>query len=773
MDVIKITLAFLLLLIVPMQILAEPPPPDRTVWERVDIVPMPKRIRLTGRHLSLEKGVIILGKNPSEQDRIGAKWINDHIIKKGGKVLPVVTDDRLTGDETLKIYVGTRNTNAVIDEAVRQKLFKLGPENPGKQGYIIQPRNKGAVIDIFLGGADPIGALYACVTLAGLLEKKADTIVLRETEIIDWPDYPIVTHGWNLANPELQNLGNKVRWAGDNCPNKLREEYLLRVKKYLDQLLGWKISCFKVADVRKWRNLSTKFMATYHEITDYAKARGVHSLYYAFRPFVGFRDELPEAPELCLTGTGRERYKGYVRCWSMDEERRKNARRIAKFAKAAGITDLGFHDTDEGGYLNPARWNNRCEVCRKRWGDDYAAATLNKHRIYYDEIKKIYPDCRIHFTLYPYNISLLTEKTAEQHNAHRYGPSSSVPEVVRQLRERFTDFWTRQARVLPPDVTFCIRENIPINVILFQELTDPHGTFIWYLVGSKQWRTFFDRSPSWAPTFYSDRNDLMFAVSMESFIPLKALAVREYAWNINTPGVEPWNKLPDEEWWKSAEAKGEIYTIVLPHIVRNLFGCRAAPELTKVLSFNMAMNHIFDYEPTIKRLTPMLKAYDKWNWQAEQAEKGCDILDKLFERFVESGDKLGMTDYAARRFIYIREVFHCSKWMARAKAENMHALELAKARKLEEASVAIRLGLETVVKARIDMKQLLEERPEDPIYNFKTKPNKPQPHWQVYTPGNHVDYDIVEKLLESTKKELTSFAAAGDLPARALKSLAR
>ena len=766
-------LVILALLVLPIQTLAVSLPPDRTVWEEVDIVPMPKRIRLTGRHLLLQKGVIVIGKNHSEQDRIGANWINDHIIQKGGKALPVITDDRLPDDAALKIYVGTRNTNAVIDDAVRQKLFELGPDIPGAQGYVIQPRNNGVAIDILMGGADPIGALYACVTLAGLLEKDGNTVVLREAKIVDWPDYQLITHGWNLENPELQNLGNRVRWAGEKCPEELREKYLRMMKKYLDQLLGWKISCFKVSDVRYWRNLSQKFMATYHEITDYAKARGIHSLYYAFKPFAGLRKELPDTPERCLTSTGRKQYKKYVRCWSMDERRRENARRIGSFAKAVGITDIGFHDTDTGGYLNPARWNDRCEICRRRWGNDYTAATLNKHRIFYEEIKKVYPDCRIHFTLYPYNISILTQKTAEQHYADRYGPSPSVPEVARQLREQFTDFWIRQAKGLPADVTFVIRENVPINVERFQKLTDQHGTFIWYLVGSKQWRTFFDRSPSWAPNFYSGRGDLMFTVSMESFIPLKALAVREYCWNVKTPGVEAWNKLPDDEWWKNAEAKGKIYTTVLPHIVRNLFGRRAAPELTKVFSLNMAMNHIFNYEPTGKRLTPVLKTYDKWNWQAEQAEKGCDILDKLFERFVKSGDNLGMTDYAARRFIYIREVFHCSKWMARAKAENIHARELAKERKLEEARAAVQHGFETVVKGHEDMKRLLAERPEDPIYNVKTKPNKSPPSWQVYTPGNHVNFDYVEKLLETTKKELTSIVAARDLPLKALKSLSR
>jgi len=764
----EIILGVLLALFVPRLAHAEPPPPDRSVWEQVDIIPMPKRIRLTGRRLPLSEAVIVLGAKPSEQDRIGAKWINDHVVETGGKALPVLTSG--AGDAPVRIIVGTRRTCPAIEEAAAAKLFRLGPGVPGKHGYVIQPRRSGRGTDLLLGGADPVGALYACVTLAGLLDKDG-SVVVREAEVVDWPDYLTSTEGWNLMHPEFDDLANRVRWAGDNCPEELKQEYLRAMKEHLDRLLGWKVSCFRV-DSRR-RDLSPKYLETFHEVTAYAKARGIHSLIYALKPFVGLRSDFPDAPVRCLTGTGRPRYKEYIRCWSMDEERRKTAAMVGRFVKAAGLTDVGFHDSDTGGFLNPARWEDRCEVCRKRWGDDFAAATVNKHRIYYEEIKKIAPDCRIHFTLYPYNISVLTQEGAERYQIERYGPGPSVPLVAKRLRERFTDFWVRVAKGLPGDVTFCIRENVPENVRRFHELTDPHGTFIWYLVGSKQWRTFFDASPSWAPTFHSGRDDVMFTVSMEFFLPLKALAVREYTWNVKAPGASGWPGTPAEEWWRNAEPKGELYAVVLPHIVRNFFGRRAAPELTKALSLNMAMNHICDYEPTRKPLLPVLTTYEKWRWQAEQAEKGCEILDGLFKRFEESGDRLGMTKYAARRFIYIREVFHCCKWMARAKACNMHARELAKAGKLEEARAAVRLGRETIAKARGDMKRLVAQRPEDPIYNADLDHRKRPPFWKMYTPGNRVDYDVPERMLAETENELTSLAAAGELPAGALEILAK
>ncbi|MEW6355170.1 MAG: glycoside hydrolase family 20 zincin-like fold domain-containing protein [Planctomycetota bacterium] len=750
---------------------AEPPPPDRSVWEQVDIIPMPKRIRLTGQRLPLANAVIVVGENPSEQDQIGAQWINEHIVAKGGKALTVTTEAKAEGNAPLRIVIGTRDTCKAVGEAAKAGVFKLGPDVPGKQGYVIHPRKRDGGADLLLGGADPVGALYACVTFAGLLDKEGNNVVVREAEVVDWPDYRICTEGWNLYNVEVQDAADRARWSRSNISEESKQAYLRAMRAHIDRLLEWKISCFKADDLRYWNKLSPEFLAVYKEITSYAKARGIHSLYYALPPAVGFREDLPDAPVRCLTGVGRDRYTDLVRCWSMDEERRPYARRIGEFAKAAGLTDIGFHDWDTGAYLSPAQWEERCDVCRKRWGDDFAAATINKHRILYEEIKKVYPDVWIHFTLYPYGISILTQQAAEAYHINRYGPGPSVPETARRLRERYTEFWKQVTKGLPPDVTFCIRENIPENVRIFHELTKPHGTFIWYLAGSKYWRPFFDVSPCWAPTFYSGRDDVMFTVSMETFVPLKGLAVREYTWNTKAPGATGWSTLPDEEWWQNGEPKGEIYSVILPHIVRNLFGRAAAPELTEALSLNMATNHIFDFEFTGKTLPLVLTTYEKWKWQADLAEKGCALVDQVFKRFAESKDRLGMSDYAARRFIYIREVFHSSKWMAQAKMHNIHARELAKAGKLDDAREAIRLGKQAVAEGRGDMERLLAQRPDDPVYNAKPKDPKRPPYWKMFTPGNRVDFDVPAKMLAQTEKELTSLAAAGDLPERALQML--
>ena len=348
---------------------ADPPRTDLAAWKQVDVVPMPKRIRLTDRLLPVAKAVIVLGEEPSEQDTIGAKWINDKIVHKGAIALPIVTEGAQSGDAELRIFVGTRGTCAAIDQAVREGLFTLRPGVPGKRGYVIEPRATEDGTDLLLGGADSIGALYACVTLAGLLEGEGNRVVIREAEIVDWPDYAAVTHGINLLFPEIGELGRRLRWAV--TPSEKQEaEYLRVMKEHLDRLLERKYSCFKVDKYaigpRYWRKLSPEFLTTYRKVTDYAKARGIRSLVYALHPCVGLRSELPDVPQRCLTGIGRDSYEHYVRCWSMDDERRDNAARLGKFLQAAGITDAGFHDWDTGAFLSPANTTACPRRCSRR-----------------------------------------------------------------------------------------------------------------------------------------------------------------------------------------------------------------------------------------------------------------------------------------------------------------------------------------------------------------------------------------------------------------------
>ena len=753
---------------------AEPPPADASTWAKVDIVPMPKRVALGGRDVGLKGAVIVLGARASEQDGIGGDWINDHLERKGAARLRVVREDRIPLAAPVVIHVGTRESSVTIERAARQGRFRLGPRDPGERGYVVHWDRAGKRNEVYLAGADPVGALYACVTFAELLRGKGADVRVRQAGIVDWPDFPTCGECVSLYNPETRQATQRAGWGNAPSPAELKA-YVKARKAHLDRLLRWKYSAYNCQEaVIRWRRKDPNHQASrvaMAEVNDYAKARGIRPLAYCFSPFVCKQKDLPNYPKRCATLHNGRRWRGWVRCWSMDKERRKFAGRLGDYIRDCGITDVGFHDTDTGGFYNPAQWALRCDVCRKRWGDDYVAATVNKFRIFYDEIKKRVPDARLHLTLDPYNISVMTPKGAEDYLVGRYGPGPNVAARAKSLRDMVTGFWTRVNAAMPKDVTFCIRETGIGNVRAFTALTKGHGVFIWYKSGSNQWMSFYDETPRFIPTFRSgDRNDMVYTVSMNLVMPVKALAVREYAWNVKAPGVGSFHRLPLMEHQKHAEAKGPVYDVVLPHVVRNVFGREAAPEVTEALRCNVAPHQIFDER---HRMKPLLTTSKLMLWQAEEAARGAKAMDRLYKRLAGSEDQLGMDPYARWRVIYLREVMHCCEGMARVRAQDLLARELAKKGKLTEARQALAKGRELIAATRADMKRLLAERPPHPFYNAPPRGNRHNRRWRRYTPAWGMDLDGQAKALAQAEKELPGLAAAGHVSKRALATLKR
>ncbi|MBM4081162.1 MAG: hypothetical protein FJ278_15775, partial [Planctomycetes bacterium] len=487
-------------------------------------------------------------------------------------------------------------------------------------------------------------------------------------------------------------------------------------------------------------------LALIREGVEYGKERGIGALIYAEHPFVGMvadhpgvKSELPPEP-----------YPEWIRGWAprFDPIRQQTAASLAKFVKDTGITDIGFHDTDTGGFDNPAQWNLRSEASRQRWGDDYVAATVHVHRAYYDALKREVPDLRIHFTIYPYPIYFLDRTLSEKQGTAEGWSSAKLEE----LRAKYEPFWRRMAKEMPPDVTFCIREASVEAVRRFRELTQPHGVFTWFGFPGKTWLSFFNEGPRWTGTFHGSPRDFLFSVPFgEMFVPLQGLAGLEYAWNVNAPGAAPFAAVPADEQRKRREPAGEIYTVILPHIVRNLFGREAAPDIVKAVSQNVDPWQIFEQlEPG---RTSLLKDSASMREQAERAEAGVRALDAVWKRCQDSGNRLGMDDYAFRRLVYLREVFHTAMWMARAQTANLLGRERAMEQDAKSAEAAIEEGLAMVAQAKKDADQLLKERPNDSVLSTPGF-NKYADRWRQFMVGHSVDFGVAAARLEQTRKEL-------------------
>jgi len=220
------------------------PAPDLALWQELDMVPMPKEIELSGRELPVAGAVIVLGDAPSRQDQIGAQWINDRVVALGGEALAVLQAGQAS-QASLRIIVGTGESNPLIAAAVQAGQLQVGPGEPGEKGYVIAPRAAGQPTELLLAGADRLGALYACVTLGELLVAREGGVLVREARVTDWPDFQHFMLGdartGSTVLPELADIFSAARSTADPS-DQLRESYLSAMRWYFDFLLRRKVS---------------------------------------------------------------------------------------------------------------------------------------------------------------------------------------------------------------------------------------------------------------------------------------------------------------------------------------------------------------------------------------------------------------------------------------------------------------------------------------------------------------------------------------------------
>ena len=730
---------------------------DQRAWTELDIIPMPKNIRLTDKDLVLDPDqvALVIGADACQQSEIGADWINRRLAQVGGKTpLPVINGTEIPADKTA-IIIGTSADNPLIAQAVAEKIVNVGEKNPGERGYEIRRTADGK--KIFLAGADNIGALYACVTFGELLEMRgaADgNAIWRAVEVRDWPDFLEVRlgaeHTGGQAIPELKTI--QPTGIVDEAD---RVAYLESLKKIHERLMRWKVSEFEY--ILAWKhvqgNMPPETMATFREGIEHGLERGIAATANYDCPYVGSLEHTNRHPEVPAVYVD-ERFKLFD-SWApqWDDTRRETAREVASYYRDMGLAEIKFHDTDAGSYENPALWNKRCEYTRRRWGDDYAAATAHKFRIYYDEIRAVCPEIKIHFTEYPYTLMILDQRARaheKQRNNRDLEESGIYSETIA--------FWRGLAEKLPSDVTLAIREAYPTQIQAFRDIW-PYGVFTWYSVGSRAWESFFNETPSYLRDYFKDGRDKLYPVIWhpERFVPFLGLAVREYSWNVNAPGAcspefnvstylnQSVYALPSLA--GDRRQRHEIYTLLLPRICRNLFGKTAGPEIAAALTLNIAPNQVFD-RFSYSGQRSILSDYGRMSEQADWADKAAEHFDRVWNRMKRDGTRLGMDDYAFRRFVYLREVFQATRWAARIKALDMLANDNIRMGDLAGARIALAAADSALANSAKAFNGLLRERPPDPL--LAATGHRWMDMWRTYM----VDHEVVTNALARIKEQL-------------------
>ena len=757
----------------------DPPKVDPRAWTELDIVPMPKEIRLTDRDLVLDpkRVALAMGAKPCRQSVIATDWINQRIAALKGPRLNKVATDRLPARPTTLI-IGTIEDNPLIARAAREKIVNVGAKNPGERGYEIRASRDGK--RIYLAGADPIGALYACVTFGEMLYRRGASVAWRSAEVRDWPDTIYVTPAVSPGN--LGSGGDsliaqvRAMFGNANPTPAQRERYLAVARDEYDQLLRRKVTmlrsygyqlhgwAFKAGAVREGLNVIRKGNA-------YALERGIHFLNYAEKPFVGLARRYPELKQ--KEGMPENaRCAKWIRTWGFDDTRRFTARELALFAKALGYTDVGFHDTDTGGWDNPTQWNDRPERDRERWGDDYTAATAQIHRIYLDAIKEIAPGSRVHFALYPYQTDMLDPESCLKYlkyYRHRYpgDPKRLAP----RYKERYTKRWKRLHEMFPLDVTFGYREAPAPAVEAFRTLTPGRGLFGWLGLGVHPWQPVFCEEVRGVPTFCKYPNDFIFLAYSDVYVPFQSYAAREYSWNTKTPGACPWRRFVPVPGRRPLNPKGELYELILPRIVRNIFGLELAPHITEAASLRVDVRHV--HGALRNPNDSYLVDYPGWKEELQLITRGADAMDAAWAKLTADPQRLGLDGRALRRVVFLREIFHAAKWVARVRTAEMHARELAAQRDLTGAEAALKAGADALKLAAPAIEKILAERPRDPeLPIVRLSDSRKLPYWRQFCPmADRVNLVQLRAQLEQTRGALKGLAARAGVPKDVLPGL--
>lgn len=681
---------------------------NSNIWDDIDIVPMPKEIRLTGKDLVLkpEQAVLIIGKNSFRQSQIGAEWINKRIIDLGGSPLAVLDENGETNAHATKIVIGTRQDNALIEASAKEGILNLGPGNPGVRGYEIRASTDGKYI--YVGGSDPVGALYGCITLGEMLESRpSGSPLFRAVDVRDWPDIQYLY---------VSKFDPPSKVGVLDTPEG-RKAYHARMMNMYEEMMRRKLSMvwYKPGTwgEKAFRDMSPASRETVRLSIEAGKERGISSMCYPLQPFVGLKEDYPNIPDELLEQRTKGRYSNWIRSWSMDEERHAYGRELAQWAKDVGFTDVGFHDTDTGGYLNPANWNNRGAADLKRWGDDYTAATINKFRIYYEELKKANPDIRVNFTLYPYNSEI-------------FDPSEKVKEVLRQryhitadeldtYRKRYVDFWQRLNKAFPPDVAFAIREPSSEDggpgLKAFRSYNAGRPVFAWYSLAATE---FYNSVPAWLGTLSSGSvDDIIFAQNIyvdRGFVPILTMAMREYSWNTRAPGAASFKGRDRAKAYASAacDIDSPAYTVMLPHLVRNYFGRALADDITEALMQNCSPFIVFGGRPD-NYITD--ESAPRMNLEKGKADAAALAMDKAWQKLGGLSNTIKLDSQAALRVAYLRQVFHATSLIASIKETIYRSQSFSSLNKFDDASASIRNAALQLANGEKDLREFAAEGP--------------------------------------------------------------
>jgi hypothetical protein len=574
------------------------------VADQLSIVPTPREITLDGARLDLEGWVIVPAEGCS-MSAIGADEINDRVDSLGGETLTVASETGGSG----AIIVGS-----VADPLTQQATTSLGmvlsETDPGEQGYVIAVGEHGGLPVILCGGADPQGALYACVTLRHMIQREDGRTVALSGRVRDWPDYKYRCN-WRMNLRAIgPAAGNPDRMAAATAAARAEVDFCLRHK--INQAFGrlWELSGNEEA-----RTAQT-------EVLRYAAEHGVGVRYVGS---THIEDYLSEA-ELAVA---LKRGPKHAFIWSALDAHREHARDLADQLATVQAGMFALHPYDGGAFIDPERWSARPPQDVERYGDDRAQASIEQFQLYFDAICQAVPGILLEAVSYPYHYQFALPDFDTYYQQMDVPPYRNwvrgieSPEHARDVRRRLVDYHRRLSEALEADVFITFREAGRPIFLACAQLYEGHPITIWtYPETYKGWHGLFLPQSRFAASFWRpEQSDYWFQAG--GFIVgrdqrVQYLAQQEYLWSVDRPdasdGFTVRSRLYSEEGSTSDFQRDSL----IPRICRVLYG-PAAEAIAPLIAANASFNYVAD--PGGVANEPSGEAFDDpYVYLAEQEE---------------------------------------------------------------------------------------------------------------------------------------------------------
>ncbi len=668
--------------------------------DELNIVPRPKQITVQGRvQLAVDTVIVTDGTVKSQS---GAEEINAAVVELGFAPFQVRTENEVgkDGDAVSLILIGSIDKNRQIRKYCEANKIEFTPENPGEQGYVVRFLSENGRSLVLIAGSDELGALYGCVTFRYLLRKNGTQLEALKADIRDWPD---------LKNRQVGDLSLsylRQHWYAKSSDPQWKEKHYELMKDYILFCMRHKINMcgnFMVAGPR-FPDWDPSDLAWMKDIYRYAEDHGVRVVHYDSRAvYLGDKiANMEKNPDVKRTlppsvfknwdcGTDHDMYF----CWSKEDLHRKQAQAYAEAYKMYPHPYVWFHLLDAP---PSGSWVMRCKGCKKKFGNNRAAADAAIANLYYDEVRKVNPNADIAFTFWPYSAEYVVK----------------YPDMEAYHRE--------VASLIPKDAAVLLREGKSENNAKFREIYKGHPIYFYIEDGGTDASIshsstvgFFSPLITQVKTFSGDPRDVIFlsttgdATGVRIF---KELVAEECAWNINTPGSSLFNGTWD--FLKAGKVPHGMEGVV-ERIVKNLWGDEAGKNLACIFTGDINAHFIC-------RPEEVLKFEDKARQNVGQQEIGRTKLgSQLMEEQAQATGKalqamaqvlksgVKVTPENQKYFTHYYEALSFLNNYAIVNAHYLKAKELAIAGKMQEASAEIDAGLAAVDAGKGNLGQTLQD----------------------------------------------------------------